>query len=835
MSKEFLTKKTENDETPKKEKKPNEKDNSKSKGLNYYVFANKNNSKFTLKHVTNFQEFKSNLPNTLNPSYTNDETYLDKIQLKERISNKNNLNKEFTLDFILEDLKNIFPLKDKKKFFKKKNKMLSDLFIFSNTLINDNNKELTIFNNIHNYCNGYWASCKIKEFCYDSEIIFPNNDNPIFYEIIRDEDFVESIRDFYYDIKGIGHFYGSKGNGKSIIFRSILFNYVYNEATRYFPFIFFDLKILNKLIKNGRKILKRFILHESYSLFKNIESANSFIEKINFKLKNVMDLVKNIIQNIKNEINEEKILFIIDSYSKKYDLNDNLKKIQKLISNNYLFIIYDCLIYSDSYIFYNNFDPNHNINFYIEDFFERYYYYPEIKTINSLKIGDKVPKDYCKIFGQNVNYYFEFEKRNIDFSIFVKEKKSEIKNEINDFLNSNKNCKKFLKQIYNIIENKEKIEYNDILSYIPINYIKIDIEGKPKGKYYETSYYEVQNREFYYLEYCFPLIKECIEETLFENNNLINMKDEKFLQLPAPVLGANFVIEMNNLFHKLITKKKFFNHEKKYFKDINSILENFSNVNGIQIYKKSDVIKFINNSMELKQLKKDIKFVNFNNYTLILIFQENFFEKAFDMLILIQKNKEKREFIMNLIQIECSDTFIIHEVILPLQIEFIKHKFSILFNINICESYVLYLSIYEFPKNFALKNKDKTFLYNIKEEKFVDFNNNEYNNFPILPAGAIIKNLDECIFLSEIEQKLQKIKGEVIKLQFIKNIYFPVEDKNNIYNNLEENQIYVIMKKNIFNYYYKLNNQKGFYEFKQLSNFEIQFNKIFLITINKDD
>ena len=130
------------------------------------------------------------------------------------------------------------------------------------------------------------------------------------------------------------------------------------------------------------------------------------------------------------------------------------------------------------------------------------------------------------------------------------------------------------------------------------------------------------------------------------------MKEEKFLQLPASVLGSNFDVEMNNLFHKLITKKTFFNHEKKYFKDINSILEKSSNINGNQIYKKDDVINFINNSIELKELKKAIKFIIFNNYTLILIFQENFFGKAFDMLILIQKNKEKKEFIMNLIQIK---------------------------------------------------------------------------------------------------------------------------------------------------------------------------------------
>ena len=295
MSKEFLNKKIKIDETPKKEKNTNNKEeNSKSIGSGDYVFGNKNNTKFTLKHITNFKEFNSNLDNTLNPSYTNDELYLNKIKLNERISNKNNLNKEFTLDFILNDLKIIFPLstkKEKNQFFKKKNKSLSDLFIFSNTLINDNKNELTIFNNTHNYSNGYWISCEIKKFCYDSSIIFPNNNDPIFYEIIREEDFVESIRDFYYDEKGISHFYGSKGNGKSIVFRSILFNYVNFNATRYFPFIFFDLKILNKLIKNDKMILKRFILHESYSLFKNIESANLFIEKIDFKKNNVMDLV----------------------------------------------------------------------------------------------------------------------------------------------------------------------------------------------------------------------------------------------------------------------------------------------------------------------------------------------------------------------------------------------------------------------------------------------------------------------------------------------------------------------------------------------------------------
>ena len=837
MSKEFLNKKIKIDETPKKEKNTNNKEeNSKSIGSGDYVFGNKNNTKFTLKHITNFKEFNSNLDNTLNPSYTNDELYLNKIKLNERISNKNNLNKEFTLDFILNDLKIIFPLstkKEKNQFFKKKNKSLSDLFIFSNTLINDNKNELTIFNNTHNYSNGYWISCEIKKFCYDSSIIFPNNNDPIFYEIIREEDFVESIRDFYYDEKGISHFYGSKGNGKSIVFRSILFNYVNFNATRYFPFIFFDLKILNKLIKNDKMILKRFILHESYSLFKNIESANLFIEKIDFKKNNVMDLVKNIIQNIKNELNEEKILFIIDSYSKKYDINDTLKKIKELISKNYLFIIYDCLNYSDSYNFYLNFNPIHNINFYT-DFFERYYYYPEIKTIKSLKIENQLPEEYCEKFSQNVNYYFEYKKRNIDFLLFIKEKKSEIKKEINYFLNSKQNCKKFLKHIYNIIENKEKIEYNDILSYIPLNYIKIDIVGKPEGKYFETDYVKVKNREFYYLEYCFPLIKECIEDILFENNNIINMKDEKFLQLPTPILGSNFDIEMNNLFHKLITKKKFFNHEKKYFKDINSIIEKSSNINGNQIYTKSDVINFINNSMELKEFKKAIKFVNFNDYTLILIFQENFFGKAFDMLILIQKNKEKKDFIMHLIQIKCSDSFIIDEVILPFQVEFIKHKFSILFNINICESYILYLSIYELAKNFALKNKDKTFLYHIKEEKFVDFNNNEYKNFPILP-GAIIKNLDECIFLLEIEKKLQKIKGDIIKLKFIKNIYFPIKTKNNIYNNLKDNQIYIIVKNNLFNSYYKFNNKQGYFENKQSNNYKIQFNKIFSITIYKDN
>ena len=124
---------------------------------------------------------------------------------------------------------------------------------------------------------------------------------------------------------------------------------------------------------------------------------------------------------------------------------------------------------------------------------------------------------------------------------------------------------------------------------------------------------------------------------------------------------------------------------------------------------------------------------------------------------------------------------------------------------------MLYLSIFELPKKFAFKNKDKTFLYNINEEKFVDFNNKEYKNFPILP-GAIIQNLDESFFLLEIKKKLQEINGNIIKLKFIKNIYFPINNKNDIYNNLKENQIYIIVKNNIFNSYFKFNNEKGYYE-----------------------
>jgi len=44
------------------------------------------------------------------------------------------------------------------------------------------------------------------------------------------------------------------------------------------------------------------------------------------------------------------------------------------------------------------------------------------------------------------------------------------------------------------------------------------------------------------------------------------MKEEKFLQLPASVLGSNFDVEMNNLFHKLITKKIFLIIKKNILK-----------------------------------------------------------------------------------------------------------------------------------------------------------------------------------------------------------------------------------------------------------------------------
>ena len=807
-------------------------------GSGNYIFETKD-KKYTLKYISNFELFSKNCSLIFNPSYTINSDYLEKnTNLKKEYNNNNNLEKEFILNFSILNLnkEDIFQLDNKQStidFFNKKNKKLSDYFIFSNTLENEKEKELQIFKNLKDYCNGYWREVNIKEFCYDYKIIFENNNDPIFYSINKEEDFVYGIKHFHYFNKGISHFYSSKKSGKSLVCRSIIKNFTHPENLSYYPFIIFDIKILNNLLKSKNNKIKKVILHELYNIFRDFDSALLFYQKLNFEFENVMIFILDIITKILIEVKEKKLLFILDGYSEYYDKEKKyLHKIDRLVCCDYfLYINHDILTYEDSNFFYYNFNPVNYVNYFPEYGFI-ISYYPEIKTLNTIDVKNYTfPIEYYKFFGENVSYFFEYEckKNKINFIQFVEQKKSEIKKEIKEFIKTNFNIFEQLKKINEIIINHEKIIYSEIISYIPLNYIKIEfVEKPPNGKYYFTNSDNVEKVKNYYLYYSFPLVKNCIEELLNKESYFLNIKDPEFLKLPGQIIGLNFDYEMNEIFKKSIQKEKFFNHQKKILKFINEILDKNSSKKDNQIYKEEEVINFLNNNKEYKIMKNEFSKINFNDYSLILILQNNYSGKAFDILLFIKDNNEEY-YNMELIQIKCSDNYIEDEKKIPFQVQYVKIKFIYLLNIDIMNCYLKYLSIFELPKSFVTKNKDKSFLYNINENKFVDFSNNEYINYPNLPE-SIIKNIDEYQYIEEIESKLFYIEKKKIKLTRKKyNNNFENKKKNEILNLLNKNEVFMDVRKDGFNYYFNYKNNKGYNEFNYLKFNTIEFKRLYRI------
>ena len=171
---------------------------------------------------------------------------------------------------------------------------------------NEQEKEEIIFNNIHNFRNGYYRECKISDFCPDYLLHFPNNEENYFCAINRKDFFVESMKVFHYDDYGLAHFYAPKGTGKSILFRSILINFsnYIKEPERYTPLMFFNINLLHELIlKSNINLLKKILLHESYSLFKDRQDSIELIKRINLTQKSIMKIILEII-NI--EIKEKK-------------------------------------------------------------------------------------------------------------------------------------------------------------------------------------------------------------------------------------------------------------------------------------------------------------------------------------------------------------------------------------------------------------------------------------------------------------------------------------------------------------------------------------------------
>ena len=474
--------------------------------------------------------------------------------------------------------------------------------------------------------------------------------------------------------------------------------------------------------------------------------------------------------------------------------------------NIFIEIIYNGINSKDSEEFYNNISPNNHIN-YITQNNEKFFYFEEIKNFSNIKKylnKNEIPENYSEYFGENVSFYYEYKKKGIKFEEYIELKKVEIKKEILEI------NKYFLREIYDKIKKKEKFLYNEILKYIPFNYIIVIIEPKPIENNFGYDSNNDKNPKYYSLCYAFPLVQEVIEESI-KSPNFIDMKNDSFLDLPPSTLGNNFDYEMIKKFENMLNNKnnKFFGEGEKIQIFVENILEKLGKGKS-QIYKKEEVIKKINEISEYKEKIKEFKKINFNDYHCIGVFQREYSGKAFDLLFFF-KLDSTNQFIMNLLQIKCSDTFKENNNLIY-QIAYVKEKFSYLLNISISSMYYCYLSIYQKPKLFAFSHKEKTFLYDLKKEIFVDFDGKEYGEFPIM-EGAVIHEVEETEIINKLINDLIEYNSESIDLKEKKIDFTKFENKNKekIKNCLKIGEVYIFASEKEYRYYYKHDDSNFYY------------------------
>ena len=799
--------------------------NKRSKGSDDYIFSNTNNSAYTKKHISKFEIFLGIISEIKNPCYTTDEEFLKNAKMLEELEKQDNYDKQTNLPISLDsiDKQKIFPI-EPIEFFRNDFKSKTGNFIFSNLFSEEEKNEQKIFDTIHNFCNGYYSSCEIPEFCPDYKLHFPNNDCIFLCPINEDEFYVESMKVFHYHDYGIGHFYSPKGTGKSILFRSIFMNFVKLNDDRYTPLMFFNIRLLNELIETSDlSKLKKVFLHDLYALFKTREDSLSFMAELDFTKKNIMSIVLETIKKAISEIKEKRKVFIIDNYSTEFDKENILKDVIDLVyskKNFFVEIVYTILNPKDSELLYKNLNSEHHINYNV-NYTEKYYYFEKLKLFSMIRNnfeGRELFDTYASIFGENVSFLFEFNSKNIKFDEFVKLKKGEIKNEMLNFFSGD--CKLFLNQIIDYIESKKKFLYDEIIKYVPGNYVDIIIEPKPDPKCWGDDIKKEKFPKYYTLNYSFPLIKEIMME-ISSGISFINMKNPQFLKSPGPTLGINFDNELIKILKELVDKEYFFEFKKKKKIFVEDILEKFYKDEK----KRKDLNQLYQNAILKMYQDNDILFqkelfdeTNFFEYDCIAVFQNSFFGKAFDALFIIKKEGDKHYNII-LLQIKCSDDFKENIRELRLQAQYVKEKFSFLLNISVINTYVSYISIAQKPKAFAEKFRNKTFLYDIQRDKFVNFDGKEYEKFPILN--------DSIIYFSFDFEIVEKIKNELIMYHKRKIILIKKElnwvnsDKNNlkkIEDKLKNNEVYVHISAIEFNYYYKLDNIFQ-YTIKKVNNF----------------
>ena len=116
---------------------------------------------------------------------------------------------------------------------------------------------------------------------------------------------------------------------------------------------------------------------------------------------------------------------------------------------------------------------------------------------------------------------------------------------------------------------------------------------------------------------------------------------------------------------------------------------------------------------------------------------------------------------------------------------YLQQKYQYIFGINIVDSYVLYMSIFELKKKFAEENQDICIFYSRTKRKIVDNKGNVLNKFPILVNAKVDLISKINLFINSFKNMLQvtnqkKLKFIRIKKEIDKNIMKIIISKEKI-------------------------------------------------------
>ena len=711
-------------------------------------------------HISEYAQFIDNIKNINSPCILKTEKYIE--DFSKYINNtKNYNNKTFNAPkTFFEGLKNedvIFLKKEYHKIPDIKNTIIFNSNLFDK--VSEDDKKL--FNKFHNYLTGFHNSSKISDFCFNKDIYYPFSFNDNYYKIKRKN--AQGFRLHHWSIcnGNIVYHFGIKGNGKSLCGRAIIYNYLHfkklDNVEVFYPTLFINYKLFSEKI-NERYILLNILKYETMNLFRNLIDWNNFYKKLIGSLDNnsVFSIINQIASLFMADHKDQKFLLVIDQYSSKYDEESILDVIKNACIDNEifnLFIIYSIKTFEDQKFFIKKLSsenflvPEKLEKPYIEDL--KYinheiscYYKYEYRNYSCLEKNfpkEEIPNDYKVFFGDNISFFFQFKSENalekITFEDFISKIKENIARDVIEFFDEMNyyGCKmnEILKKI---IDNEGKVMVMNFELFNALN-----------GSYFIFDKFEDKNKNYKYkYEYAFPLIRIKYED-LYKStdvNFFINIKNPHFLELDGISMGVCFDNFMNWWFKKR-AEDKIFEFSKEEIKTYNLkylIKKNSKNITIKEMYKNEYIEKEINDSEELKQLQNQLD-DDINSKKCLIIFQE-FNAKSIDILFIIKKNDF---WILNSLQIKCSDSFEINEQLLnenKFEMTYLRNKIKLLFGLDAKESYITYISIKEKPKKCASQNPDKFFFYNIKEDMLVNKDNKELINIPFY-EGCRIPFIDE--------------------------------------------------------------------------------------------